>query len=444
MSKRHNRQRAEKLDLGSFLTDQDRGRNPPQVKQSQPTISPASPSPLTETLPPGLIEEQSPPNKPTQPISVIYPPPTLQMTYPESYEASVDALIKDPTFVATRENFERIESIRQRLETFVRDVIPYSTGVALFGSACSSVMAPNSDLDFAVLLNRHNIDPVIVLRNIKNKMKHGPFSQHLLVSGARVPVLKCSTILPIWTPEQTKSNDSTKRTQFDMIVENRLGMHNSEFIHTYCDCDERVRPFLLLVKKWAKAWEIGDASQQYLSSYGWNLMGLSFLQQCSPPIIPNLQSEAYMNASKPSLVVDEMFEQGHVHFSKDPEPWRSLAPGLLPNPSDPSQAANPRPFNDSSLASLFVGFIDFLAHHYVPANAFSLQHGAICKTDSIQHLIRPNKRKPSYVILDPFQRGRNVGDTVFRPEDIKASILETVEMIKKGSPFLELVTYPSA
>lgn len=60
-------------------------------------------------------------------------------------------------------------------------------------------------------------------------------------------------------------------------------------LRTYCELDERVAKLGVAIKKWAKFFNINDASQGTLSSYSYIVMLIYYLQRTHPPVLPNLQ-----------------------------------------------------------------------------------------------------------------------------------------------------------
>jgi hypothetical protein len=64
---------------------------------------------------------------------------------------------------------------------------------------------------------------------------------------------------------------------------------NTEWMMRNLEVDPRVRPLILVVKHWAKCRGVCDARNSTLSSYGWSLLVIHFLQHTSPPVLPVLQ-----------------------------------------------------------------------------------------------------------------------------------------------------------
>ncbi|NWV40750.1 GLD2 polymerase, partial [Grantiella picta] len=76
---------------------------------------------------------------------------------------------------------------------------------------------------------------------------------------------------------------------FDLNVNNVIGIRNTFLLRTYAFIENRVRPLVLVVKKWASFHEINDASRGTLNSYSLALMVLHYLQTLPEPILPCLQ-----------------------------------------------------------------------------------------------------------------------------------------------------------
>ncbi|KAK2962845.1 putative terminal uridylyltransferase 7 [Blattamonas nauphoetae] len=437
----------EKIQTKQFLIERPPSHDPLALLPT-PEQKPLPPRPKrvrAASVLPRIIGPLPPPQ------FVVPPSPTCQAS--ASLEAEIDILVNQPTFAASQENLNAIEDARQRIEAIIKEIVPEVEEVVLFGSGSSTVMSSNSDLDFCLILRCFDngdsyIRPTTALSRLQLFFDYCHQEQDLItvdrfVDSARVPVLKCHAMLPIWSPEQIGSAEPNTKVSFDIVASNFLGVQNSRLIRTYTECDERVRLFLLLVKKWAKGWGIADAKEKTLSSYGWNMICLSYLQACTPPIIPNLQSEAYIAASNPDLVVDLDIEGGECRFSRDAQPWKSRAPGLLPNPDDPLQTEDPRPVNTTSLAQLFVNFMEFLSNFYTNEIAFSIKHGALCTTASIKHLLVRQWVLPPFVIVDPLEIGRNVGVSISEDQKVLSAIKQTFAKILDGSHLSSILSNPS-
>ncbi|CAN0588226.1 unnamed protein product, partial [Ectocarpus sp. 12 AP-2014] len=58
----------------------------------------------------------------------------------------------------------------------------------------------------------------------------------------------------------------------------------------YSVADPRVKELAYVLKRWARRRWVNNASEGTLSSYGYLLCLLHFLQTRNPPVVPNLQA----------------------------------------------------------------------------------------------------------------------------------------------------------
>ncbi|MEQ2207527.1 hypothetical protein XENOCAPTIV_013979, partial [Xenoophorus captivus] len=77
--------------------------------------------------------------------------------------------------------------------------------------------------------------------------------------------------------------------EFDLNINNTVGIRNTFLLRSYAYADVRIRPMVLVVKKWARHNQINDASKGTLSSYTLVLMVLHYLQTLREPVLPSLQ-----------------------------------------------------------------------------------------------------------------------------------------------------------
>ncbi|NWY46225.1 GLD2 polymerase, partial [Sylvia atricapilla] len=71
---------------------------------------------------------------------------------------------------------------------------------------------------------------------------------------------------------------SAYNVDFDLNVNNMIGIRNTFLLRTYAFIENRVRPLVLVIKNWARFHEINDASRGTLSSYSLALMVVHYLQ----------------------------------------------------------------------------------------------------------------------------------------------------------------------
>lgn len=97
-----------------------------------------------------------------------------------------------------------------------------------------------------------------------------------------------------------KFRDKVSCVEFDLNVNNIVGIRNTFLLRTYAYLENRVRPLVLVIKKWASHHEINDASRGTLSSYSLVLMVLHYLQTLPEPILPSIQ-KMYPESFSPAL-----------------------------------------------------------------------------------------------------------------------------------------------
>ncbi|VDK55782.1 unnamed protein product [Cylicostephanus goldi] len=168
----------------------------------------------------------------------------------------------------------------------------------------------------------------------------------------------------------------------DISYYNVLALYNTQLLRTYCAWDRRVAPVGIWVKRWAKSCDFGDASRGSLSSYAIIILLIHYLQNCDPPVLPRLQ-EDFRNGEVKSVMV----ENHDVYYHK-----------TLPGKTEWSK-------NASSVAQLFVGFLDYFA-----------------RFDFETQVVQIRRRKPllkmekdwsrAMCIEDPFDLHHNLGSGV--------------------------------
>ena len=200
----------------------------------------------------------------------------------------------------------------------------------------------------------------------------------------------------------------------DICLNNLLAVHNTQLLNTYGKADPRVRPLAYLIKRWAKRRKLNNAAESTLSSYGYLLMMIHYLQSVQPPILPVL-----------SLLPSSWdgTDDGHAEEGSPDLPAVNVpsADGRLCNVYFYQPADEQVGFallnkygaqNKMSLAQLFVGFF----HHF--ACRFDYQRQVVCvrkktllgKDEKIEQDQWRRHRRLS--IEDPFERYYDVAHPV--------------------------------
>ncbi|KAI9686965.1 MAG: hypothetical protein M1822_002718 [Bathelium mastoideum] len=207
----------------------------------------------------------------------------------------------------------------------------------------------------------------------------------------------------------------------DINFSNQLVMHNTQLLHCYSQCDERVRPMVLFIKAWAERRKINSAFSGTLSSYGYVLMVLHFLVNVAQPgVLPNLQLAWYQqsNVKKAATPRSQIwFQQFDVRFVRERDEIRRLTSQTLIRNQDP-------------LPVLLRNFFHYFAHQgpNVPRGGFRWRHevlslrtpgGVLSKEDkgwvrATTETVNGRQIRQRYLfsIEDPFEVDHNVARVV--------------------------------
>ncbi|XP_070541843.1 poly(A) RNA polymerase GLD2-like [Ptychodera flava] len=156
-------------------------------------------------------------------------------------------------------------------------------GLHITGSSLNGFGNRHSDLDMCLMLtdcfNSTSPSRSMVLNCLYDieaqfRQDHRHF-QRMSVIRARVPILRFT--------------DMRSGLDCDININNATGIRNTHLLQVYAKMDWRVAPLVMVIKHWASAHDINDASQSTLSSYSLALMALHYLQRLRPPVIPALQ-----------------------------------------------------------------------------------------------------------------------------------------------------------
>ncbi|CEM02535.1 unnamed protein product [Vitrella brassicaformis CCMP3155] len=174
-----------------------------------------------------------------------------------------------------------------------------------------------------------------------------------VVWRARVPVVSLSR-----SATNYEGADGTD-VSIDITYNHALVIHNSNLLRRYSDLDTTGTTAALgrLVKLWAKRRGLLGARDGFLSSYGWVLLVLHFLQK-KRRLLPNLQQPHGQSDNQPQRLI---IENGVTH-----NVWcRHGGPHELRlDPSSPSH----------SLSSLLLSFFHFISTYDAHRNVVDLQH----------------------------------------------------------------------
>ena len=211
----------------------------------------------------------------------------------------------------------------------------------VFGSSANLFGAAGADLDMCA--EADDGDRAALVRGIGEALAARPdqFAQVSVRDSARVPI--------------TLFKDVESGLDCDVSAHNPLALRNTALLRAYASIDQRVRAVAYVVKSWAKARGVNSPPDGTLSSYGYVLCVLHFLQRTRPPLLPSLQrlppDWPQRDSPIPTMIEGHPFEPGRAVdlYFHDPSP-RSL-PEL--------RAAAAR--NTQSIGDLVSGFFEYFA-----------------------------------------------------------------------------------
>uniref|UniRef100_H3B2G2 polynucleotide adenylyltransferase n=1 Tax=Latimeria chalumnae TaxID=7897 RepID=H3B2G2_LATCH len=223
-------------------------------------------------------------------------------------------------------DLEKKELCRAELQREIQQLFPHSR-LYLVGSSLNGFGTRSSDADLCLVVKEEPVNQRTEARHILSLVQQlfyrlsAAYINRPQLIRAKVPIVKF--------------RDNVSGVEFDLNVNNVVGIRNTFLLRTYAYIENRVRPLVLVVKKWARHHAINDASRGTLSSYSLVLMVLHYLQTLPDPVIPSLQKE-YPECFDPTMQL-HLVHQG---------PY--AVPPYLSR-------------NGSSLGDLFLGFLKYYA-----------------------------------------------------------------------------------
>ncbi|NXW85249.1 GLD2 polymerase, partial [Alopecoenas beccarii] len=237
-------------------------------------------------------------------------------------------------------DLNRKELCRTELQREIQQIFPQSR-LFLVGSSLNGFGTRSSDGDLCLVVKEEPVMiptfffNVILQVNQKTEARHILSVVQKLFSTKLCNYIQRPQLIRAKVPI-VKFRDKVR--QFDLNVNNVVGIRNTFLLRTYAYIENRVRPLVLVVKKWARFHDINDASRGTLSSYSLVLMVLHYLQTLPEPVLPSLQKN-----------YPESFDSTmHLHLVH-----------LIPTTIPPYLSRN-----GSSLGDLLIGFFKYYATEF--------------------------------------------------------------------------------
>ncbi|KAG7398487.1 Zinc finger, CCHC domain-containing protein [Phytophthora boehmeriae] len=193
-------------------------------------------------------------------------------------ESEAETLMPDrAAFRASR------QSIYDQLHAEVISKLPFSCELDVFGSSANEFGNESSDMDMCLVLPE-GTSPTIeekqrMLLEVVARLESRP---DLFAS---VDTARLTARIPIVMFVSRASG-----IECDLCVENRLAQRNTSLLRAYASADPRVRTLAYVVKRFVKQRRMNCAAEGTLSSYGYLLLLIHYLQRQNPPVLPVLQA----------------------------------------------------------------------------------------------------------------------------------------------------------
>ncbi|NXH52764.1 GLD2 polymerase, partial [Rhabdornis inornatus] len=217
----------------------------------------------------------------------LFPDPTENRLPVAKDELSQQVLELFQTCRQQASDLDRKELCRSQLQREIQLIFPQSR-LFLVGSSLNGFGTRTSDGDLCLVVKEEPVNQKTEARRILSLVqklfstKLSSYIERPQLIRAKVPIVK-------FRDKVRQVFCSAYNVDFDLNVNNVIGIRNTFLLRTYAFIENRVRPLVLVVKKWASFHEINDASRGTLNSYSLVLMVLHYLQTLSEPILPSLQ-----------------------------------------------------------------------------------------------------------------------------------------------------------
>merc|ERR1712131_52315 len=312
----------------------------------------------------------------------------------------------------TKSELAHRESALKNLESYLKSNFDSKIKLVLFGSSRNGFGFKGSDMDLCLLFEDNPTEPpekynnpikVIqklaeILKNCRDDSKF--FIKSVIpITQAKVPIVKFEYVF------------NKVEYEGDISYYNILAQRNTKLLHFYSNLDERCKILGYVLKAMAKECSIADASRGSISSYGYILLLIHYLQRVK--VLPCLQ-ELSEDDEKPSFTVEKF------------ETWFQDDPKVISKLFDKSETADSK--SGFSLAELWVGMFKYYTEdfkfdkdliqirQFKPMTTFEKEWTSKCISIEDPFELSHNlgsgiSRKMAVFIIKIFLRGRNLFGT---------------------------------
>ena len=249
-----------------------------------------------------------------------------------------------------------------------------------FGSSANGFATSSSDVDVAMRVPYKEPKTVLTDREFWKALERRGFSHVQSILRAKIPIVKYTFERRNGIPREV-----------DLSCGNTLPLFNTLLLGKYAKMCPEVSRLAAEVRAWAKEYKIHGSNQGLLSSYGFNLMTIFYMQICG--ILPSLQADCDARYFE-----DESKKRYDVSMA-------SLEHIPVLTPEQYQQA------EDLTLED----FITFYLRDYRPDCVVSIRVGRLDAPGMEFQRLAPRKDSKTFIrIEDPMDLSRDVGSAVSR------------------------------
>jgi uncharacterized membrane-anchored protein YjiN (DUF445 family) len=183
-------------------------------------------------------------------------------------ERSINDLL--PSLLPSNDFHTKRENARMRIEQGIRssNVVPITTQIIIYGSSRNNFGTDSSDLDMCMVLPNDEYikldERIEIIEKIAASLTNIGMTDIVARTTARIPIVTFK--------------DPITGFECDISFNNPLAISNTNLLKTYSEIDSRILPLAFTIKHWAKSRHINNPGEGTLSSYGYILCLIHFLQ----------------------------------------------------------------------------------------------------------------------------------------------------------------------
>ncbi|KAJ8941745.1 hypothetical protein NQ314_010289 [Rhamnusium bicolor] len=278
----------------------------------------------------------------------------------------------------------------RQIENAVSGMFPSACAYP-FGSSVNGYGKMSCDLDLLLRLidDKENDDSRLIFHCKAASGSERTMSQrHMEVMGDLIHLFLpgCAQVRRILQARVPiiKYHQQLTDIECDLSMANMSGVHMSDFLYIMGELDDRVRPLVFTIRKWAKEVGLTNSSPgRWLTNFSLTLLVLAFLQKPlrSSPVLPSLNTLAKLAGPNDNYVTEDGL---NCTFLRDLNKF------------------NNKSINTESLESLLCEFFEYYSQ-------FDFSSKAVCLNEAV------TITKPEFsamYIVNPLERGLNVSKNV--------------------------------